>query len=61
MFARTPRIILSVIAFALAFPEPGIRAQQDGGQNLRDREPLEAVIADLEGYIPMRMEEDGVP
>lgn len=48
-------------AFFLFIPFTGVIAQDHHDPPLRRTEPLEAVVADLRGYIPARMAEDHIP
>ena len=57
------RTLVVVIAFAVLLIA-GVRSTASTGQavvSLRVNEPLEAVVAELEAFIPAYMEQEGVP
>jgi CubicO group peptidase (beta-lactamase class C family) len=57
------RTLVVVVAFAVLLTA-GVRSMASTGQGvapLRVNEPLEAVVADLEAFIPAYMEQQGVP
>jgi CubicO group peptidase (beta-lactamase class C family) len=58
---KTRTLVVIALAFLLAAGVPVTASTGQAMASLRVHEPLEAVVADLEAFIPATMEQEGVP